>query len=130
VGGFCNVCKTNYGKDMSTARDRILLIVGACGVLAALALADWALVNTRIAPAWRDYLLYNTCLWIAMFVAMRGRINSIHFRNLFCSVLIFHWFLSAVFTHRGFSWLWTGALAIIELSFLNKRKRTLTGLTE
>ena len=114
-------------KNQSTGRDRALLILAACAVLGIVAVADWQLINARIPIKWRDYLLYNACLSIVAFMGMRSRVSLKGFRVALLIALVFHWILSALFTHLGLSFLWSGILGIGEIFVLNSYWRRTSG---
>lgn len=99
--------------------DRILLIIAACAVLGIVALVDWRLETVQLSSAWRDYLIYNACVWFALCASLWTRMKVARFRALFLGILIFHWALSAVLTHFGASFLWSGLLALCEIHVLH-----------
>lgn len=110
---------TTRMKDIKTVTDRIVLIVAACAVLGIVALGDWQLEKLQFTTVWRDYLLYNACLWFAVFIGMRTRLRSARFRTICLMVLTLHWILGAGLTALSTSFLWSGVLALVEIFALN-----------
>jgi hypothetical protein len=106
-------------KPTKRKADRILLVLVACIVVGIVALADWQLEKAQVGSAWRDCFLYNICLWVVLSVGFRNRLGSAKFRGAFFVVLALHWLVSAIFTHVGLSFLWSGALALCEVIALS-----------
>jgi len=114
-----NECFSGRPAYMKTINDRILLVLVACATLGIVALADWQLTAHHLADNWRDYVLYNACMWIVISLSLRDRITVAQFRNLFLIVLVFHWLVAAALTRFGVSFLWSGILVLGEVFVLN-----------